>query len=111
MLATDMLVLEGSSILSNAHFPSSSSRSETGGQTQVINNCTYLWPEVSTTIVLPLNFQSKTTKTKCDTMKEWQLSGNILEKDMNALFIHTRLRTELNKPIRCPGTVYHKSLK
>jgi hypothetical protein len=67
ILTADMLVLEGSPVLTNFHFPSdtksSSSDSETGDQkTLLINNCTYLWPEVSTTAVLPFNFQSKTKR-------------------------------------------------
>jgi hypothetical protein len=87
ILTTDFLVLDGSSLPSNLQFPpntkSSSPRSEIDSQkTHFIDNCTYRWPEVSTTIVLPLNFQSEITKTIRDIVKERQLSRSVLEKDI-----------------------------
>jgi hypothetical protein len=80
------LVLGGSSIPSNLQFPpdikTSSSRSEDDGQnTHFIDNCTYRWPEVSI-ILLFWNFRSETTNTIRDIVKEWQLSGSALEKDI-----------------------------
>jgi hypothetical protein len=56
IFATDLLLLEGSSVLVHLQVPSgtksTSSLPDTSGQkTRFINNCTYRWPEVSTTRV------------------------------------------------------------